>query len=123
MKRDQYEVSLPHGGMAADYEAESIRGIFRGDGGGTDFDHYCAFWDSSQHHACDYRRDCGRGGGAQANGGALGRDAEDCVGLGADDSWSAADGGWAFSHYANVVAMRGLRSLEPTAPCFAAALR
>ena len=61
MKRDQYEVSLPHGGMAADYEAESIRGIFRGDGGGTDFDHYCAFWDSSQHHACDYRRDCGRG--------------------------------------------------------------
>jgi hypothetical protein len=45
------------------------------------------------------------------------------VGLGADDSGSGADGGWAFSYYASVVVVRVLRSLERTAPCFGAAFR
>jgi hypothetical protein len=30
------------------------------------------------------------------------------VGMGVDDSWGGADGSWAFSYYAAMVAVRGL---------------
>ena len=57
----------------------------------------------------------GVGAGAPVDGGALGRDATYCVGMGVDDSGRGDDGGWFVVHHAIVVAVTRL-ALGTAAP-------